>query len=193
MTENEYYIKTSKAKRLSDRFIKECMQDPKFRSYIIDYILRNSIVPTLPPVLKRISKLSIIDTNLAFRQDQNTTLHYNIVSYKGEQSDSQTDNITATFGTDPVTVDLVQKIVTIRPSKSGTYNLIAHNSDGDIVYNKEYNVLPALTYSIEIINRPTYVDSTGFVIIDVKSTVTDENDTRIWNLLTQQHQQHTQK
>lgn len=182
MTENEYYIKTSKAKRLSDRFIRECMQDPKFRSYIIDYMSRNSIVPTRPPVLKRISKISIIDTNLVFRQYQPTTLHYNVMSYKGEQLDNQTDNITATFGTDPVTTDLVQKIVTIRPSKSGTYNLIVHNSDGDIVYNKEYNVLPVPTYSIEIINRPTYVDSTGFVIIDVKSTVTDENSTRIWNL-----------
>ena len=182
MTENEYYIKTSKAKRLSDHFIKECMQDYKFRSYIIDYMSRNSIVPTRPPVPKRISKLSIIDTNLVFRQHQSTTLYYNVMSYKGEQSDNQTDNITATFGTDPVTADLVQKIVTIRPSKSGTYNLIVHNSDGDIVYNKEYNVLPVPTYSIEIINRPTYVDSTGFVIIDVKSTITDENGTRIWSL-----------
>ena len=182
MTENEYYIKTTKAKKLSDRFIRECMQDPKFRSYIIDYMLHNSTVPTLPPVLKRISKISIIDNNLVFRQHQTTTLHYSIVAYKGEQTDSQTDTITATFGSDSVTIDNMQKTISITSSKSGTYSLIIHNVDGDIVYNKEYNVLPVPTYSIEIINRPTYVDSTGFVIIDVKSTITDETGTRIWNL-----------
>lgn len=182
MTENEYYIKTTKAKKLSDRFIRECMQDPKFRSYIIDYMLHNSTVPTLPPVLKRISKISIIDNNLVFRQHQTTTLHYSIVAYKCEQTDSQTDTITATFGSDSVTIDNMQKTISITSSKSGTYSLIVHNVDGDIVYNKEYNVLPVPTYSIEIINRPTYVDSTGFVIIDVKSTITDETGTRIWNL-----------
>lgn len=182
MTENEYYIKTTKAKRLSDRFIRECMQDPKFRSYIIDYMSRNSIVPTLPPVIKRVSEISIIDTNLVFRQHQSMTLHYNVVSYKGNKEDQNTNIVTATFGTDPVTIDRTQKIITVNCSRPGTYNLVVHNSDGDIVYNKEYNVLPAPTYSIKIINRPTYVDSTGFVIIDVKSTVTDENGTHIWSL-----------
>lgn len=188
MTEKEYYIKLTKAKTLSPRFIRACMDNPKFRARILEYIQQNSVAPSVTPtpaasvVLKRVSSISISDTDLLLRAGEQASISYNIVSYKGDSTDDRTDTLSATFGDKTTTIDLSRKIISIMPYKSGTYNLVVTNVDGDIVYNKAYTVLTNIVYSTKILNRPERIDSDGFVIIDIKSTVQDENGTRIWNL-----------
>ena len=188
MIEKEYYIKLIKAKTLSPRFIKACMDNPKFRARILEYIQQNSVAPSVTPtpaasvVLKRVSAISISDTDLLLRAGERASISYNIVSYKGDSTDDRTDTLSATFGDKTAAIDLSRKIINIMPYKSGTYNLVVTNVDGDIVYNKAYTVLTNIVYSTKILNRPERIDSDGFVIIDIKSTVQDENGTRIWNL-----------
>lgn len=182
MTEKEYYIKAKNAKTLSPRFIRACMDDPKFRARILEYIQQNGVTPTAPVVLKRVSAISISDTDLLLRACERASISYNIVSYKGDSTDTNTDTLSATFGDKTAAIDLSRKIINIMPYKPGTYNLVVTNVDGDIVYNKAYTVLTNIVYSTKILNRPERIDSDGFVIIDIKSTVQDENGTRIWNL-----------
>lgn len=176
MIEKEYYIKTPKAKTLSPRFIKACMDDPKFRARILEYIQQNSIAravtptPTVPTSPKRVSAISVSDTNLVLRVGEQASISYNITAYKGTDTDNLTGTLSATFGDNPATIGTTLKTIVIRPYKSGTCNLVVTNVDGDIVYNKAYTVLTNIVYSTEILNRPERIDSDGFVIIDIKST-----------------------
>lgn len=176
MTEKEYYIKPTKAKTLSSRFIRSCMDNPKFRARILEYIQQNSIAstvtptPTVPTAPKRVSAISVSDTNLVLRVGEQTSISYNITEYKGTNTDNLTDTLSATFGGNPATIGTTIKTIVVRPYKSGTYNLVVTNADGEVVYNKAYTVLTNIVYSTEILNRPERIDSDGFVIIDIKST-----------------------